>query len=321
MKKNVAILMGGYSSEYAVSIKSGEVVYENLKKESNLTLFKIYITKDKWYYLNESGKKFHINKNSFTLKINHKKIIFDIVFNAIHGIPGENGEIQSYLKKLNIPQTSSEANESKITFNKNLCKKKIRHINICTPNSIIIKKNEAVNIEGIIKEIRLPFFIKPNNGGSSFGISRVENKNHIIEALKKCFLEDNEALVEEEINGREITVGVIIYKNKILALPPTEIKSHNSFFDFNAKYKGESDEITPANITKENETIIQNLAIKIFKKLKLKGFTRSDFILTDNKFYFLEINTVPGLTKESILPQQAKKAGISLKKLFKSVIK
>ena len=320
MKKNVAILMGGYSSEYAVSIKSAEVVYENLKKESNLNLFKIYITKNKWYYLNESGKKFHINKNSFTLKINNKKIIFDIVFNAIHGIPGENGEIQSYLKKLNIPQTSSEANESKITFDKNLCKKKIRHININTPNSIIIKKNAAVNIEGIIKKIRLPFFIKPNNGGSSFGISRVENKNHIIEALKKCFLEDNEALVEEEINGREITVGVIIYKNKILALPPTEIKSHNSFFDFNAKYKGESDEITPANITKENETIIQNLAIKIFKKLKLKGFTRSDFILTDDKFYFLEINTIPGLTKESILPQQAQEAGISLKNLFKSVI-
>ena len=155
MKKNVAILMGGYSSEYAVSIKSGEVVYENLKKESNLTLFKIYITKNKWYYLNESGKKFHIDKNSFTLKINNKKIIFDIVFNAIHGIPGENGEIQSYLKKLNIPQTSSEANESKITFDKNLCKKKIRYININTPNSIIIKKNEAVNIEGIIKKIRL----------------------------------------------------------------------------------------------------------------------------------------------------------------------
>ena len=320
MKKNVAILMGGYSSEYAVSIKSGEVVYENLKKESNLTLFKIYITKNKWYYLNENSEKFDIDKNNFTLKINDKKIIFDIVFNAIHGIPGENGEIQSYLKKLNIPQTSSEANESKITFDKNLCKKKIKDINIHTPNSIIIKKNEAVNIEGIIKKIRLPFFIKPNNGGSSFGISRVENKNHIIEALKKCFLEDNEALVEEEINGREITVGVIIYKNKILALPPTEIKSHNSFFDFNAKYKGESDEITPANITKENETIIQNLAIKIFKNLKLKGFTRSDFILTDDKFYFLEINTVPGLTKESILPQQAQEAGISLKNLFKSVI-
>ena len=321
MKKNIAILIGGYSSEYAVSIKSGEVVYENLKNESNLNLFKIYITKNEWYYLNESGKKFHIDKNSFTLKINDKKIIFDIVFNAIHGIPGENGEIQSYLKKLNIPQTSSEANESKITFNKNLCKKKIRHININTPNSIIIKKNQAINLESIIKQIKLPLFIKPNNGGSSFGISRIENKNDIIKALKKCFLEDNEALVEEEINGREITVGVIIYKNKILALPPTEIKSHNSFFDFNAKYKGESDEITPANITKKDETIIQNLAIKIFKKLKLKGFTRSDFILTDNKFYFLEINTVPGLTKESILPQQAKKAGISLKKLFKSVIK
>ena len=148
------------------------------------------------------------------------------------------------------------------------------------------------------------------------GITRTQ----IIEALEKCFLEDNKALIEEEINGREITVGVIVYKNKIIALPPTEIRSHNSFFDFNAKYKGESDEITPANITKEDETIIKNLAIKIFKKLKLKGFTRSDFILTDDKFYFLEINTVPGLTKESILPQQAQEAGISLKNLFKSVI-
>ena len=179
--------MGGYSSEYAVSVKSGKVVYENLKKETDLNLFKIYITKNKWYYVNENSEKFDIDKNNFTLKINDKKIIFDIVFNAIHGIPGENGEIQSYLKKLNIPQTSSEASESKITFDKNLCKKKIKDININTPDSIIIKKNETVNIEDIIKKIRLPFFIKPNNGGSSFGISRVENKNHIIAALKKCF--------------------------------------------------------------------------------------------------------------------------------------
>ena len=164
-------------------------------------------------------------------------------------------------------------------------------------------------------------FIKPNEGGSSFGISRITKRDDIIKSLKKCYKENSDALIEEEIQGREISVGVIFYDNKVMALPPTEIISHNEFFDYNAKYKGQSDEITPAELDESKIKEVKSLAIKIYQKLNLRGFTRSDFILKNNKFYFLEVNTNPGLTKESILPQQAKAAGININKLFESVLK
>lgn len=320
MKKNIAIILGGYSSEYKISIKSGEVVYKTLSKEKDLNLYKVIIKKDEWYHEDKDFKKHQIKKDTFQIIKNDQLIDIDLVFNTIHGIPGENGEIQSYFEKIGINQTSSNSNESKITFDKNICKNEIKKIGYLTPKSLIISKNDKYDIEEILSILKLPIFIKPNAGGSSFGISRVDEKKNIINAINFCLKEDDNALIEEEINGREISVGVIKYKNDIISLPPTEIISHNSFFDYDAKYNGESDEITPANISLEEEEEVRRISLDIYKKLNLKGFSRCDFILRNKLFYFLEINTNPGLTEESILPQQAKAANISLKDLFRSVI-
>ena len=312
--------MGGYSSEYKISIKSGEVVYKTLSKEKDINLYKVIIKKDEWYHEDKDFKKYEIKKDTFQIIKNDQLISIDLVFNTIHGIPGENGEIQSYLEKIGINQTSSESYESKITFDKNICKEEIKKIGYLTPKSLIINKNDDYDVEEILSKLKLPIFIKPNAGGSSFGISRVDDKKNIINSINFCFKDDDNALIEEEISGREISVGVIKYKNKIISLPPTEIISHNSFFDYDAKYNGESDEITPADITKEEEDEVRKISLDIYKKLNIKGFSRCDFILRNNLFYFLEVNTNPGLTEESILPQQAIAANISLKDLFRSVI-
>ena len=312
--------MGGYSSEYKISIKSGEAVFKTLSKEEDLNIYKVIIKKDIWYHEDKDLNKYEIKKDTFQIIKNDQLINIDLVFNTIHGIPGENGEIQSYLEKIGINQTSSKSYESKITFDKNICKDVIKKIGYITPKSLIINKNDQYDVEEIVSKLKLPIFIKPNAGGSSFGISRIDDKKNIINAVNFCFKEDDNALIEEEINGREISVGVIKFKGEIISLPPTEIISHNSFFDYDAKYNGESDEITPADISKEEEEEIRKISLDIYKKLNLKGFSRCDFILRDKLFYFLEINTNPGLTEESILPQQAIAANISLLDLFRSVI-
>lgn len=320
MKKNVAVLMGGYSSEYNISLKSGEVVYNTLLKEDDINLFKVIVSENGWKCIDSKNSLLEIKKDSFQFIRNNNLINVDLVFNTVHGIPGENGEIQIYFENLNIKQTSSESKESKLTFDKDKCKNEVKKMGYLIPNSIIIKKDDDINTDNILKKLPLPLFIKPNSGGSSFGISRVTDKKDIIKALEICFKEDDEALIEEEIKGREISVGVIKYMDTIISLPPTEIISYNDFFDYDAKYNGESDEITPAKIKIELENIVKEISLDIYKKLNLKGFSRCDFILRDNQFYFLEVNTNPGLTEESILPQMAKAGGISLRDLFRSLI-
>ena len=310
--------MGGYSSEYKVSIRSGNEVYNNLSSLKH-NLFRVIITKENWYCIDKNEKKYEINIKNF--RVNKPKIIFDYVINVIHGSPGEDGLIQSYFKMLNINHSSSDYSQSALTFNKNECKNFLIKHEVLTPKSFFLNKNINININEIINKTGIPVFVKPNKGGSSFGISRAEKINNLKFSIEKAFKEDDEVIIEEEIKGREISVSVIQFKNKIIALPPTEIVTHNEFFDYNAKYKGQSDEITPAKLSKDKTILIQKLSKKIYKILDLKGFSRSDFILKNNKFYFLEINTNPGLTKESILPQQALSYGISLEKLFKSLIK
>jgi D-alanine-D-alanine ligase len=320
MKKNVVILMGGYSSEFDISVKSGEVVFNSLSKEEDLNLFQVIISKKNWKCIDSENSKLKIDKETFHIIRDGKVISIDLVLNTIHGVPGENGEIQLYLENLNIKQTSTGSKESRLTFNKDNCKNKVQKEGYLVPKSILVKKNDKINIDNILSKVTLPLFVKPNSGGSSFGISRITEQKDIIKALEICFKEDEQALIEEEIKGREISVGVIKYNDMIISLPPTEIISHNDFFDYDAKYNGESDEITPAKIKVEHESTVKEIALDIYKKLNLKGFSRCDFILKDNKFYFLEVNTNPGLTKKSILPQQANAANISLKNLFRSLI-
>ena len=315
--------MGGYSSEYKISIKSGEVVYKTLSKEEDLNIYKVIIKKDIWYHEDKDLNKYEIKKDTFQIIKNDQLINIDLVFNTIHGIPGENGEIQSYLEEIGINQTSSKSYESKITFDKNICKEEIKKIGYITPKSLIISKNDQYDVEEIVSKLKLPIFIKPNAGGSSFGISRIDDKKNIINAVNFCFKEDDNALIEEEINGREISVGVIKFKGEIISLPPTEIISHNSFFDYDAKYKksAKTKHIIPVNLDKNYLNKILNISLKAHKLIGCRGVTRSDFKFYKNKFYLLEINTQPGMTKLSLVPEIAAHKNISFFKLIEWMLK
>ena len=317
MKINVAIIMGGYSSENQISEKSGKVVFENLNNV--FKCYNIYITNDEWYYIDESNKKFKIDQDNFTI-LNHPKIRFDCIFNAIHGDPGENGKIQSYFESLNIPITGSDSNQSEITFDKIKCIDFLKNKGIKVAKSFTLNINDSFDINQIINKVGLPCFVKASNSGSSFGVYKTYKKSDLADSIKKARKYDDNILIETFIKGREFSVGVVKYNNQIVVLPITEIITSNDFFDFQAKYEGKSEEITPANLENNLKIKLKETAKKIYKTLKIKGLSRSEFILKDNEFYFLEINTVPGLSKESILPQQSIEAGIPIDKLFASTI-
>lgn len=317
--KNVAIIMGGYSSEYKISLKSGEVVYNHLDK-TKYNLYSIHILTEGWFYVDENNNRFAIDKNDFSVTINGNKITFDVVFNAIHGTPGEDGLIQAYLKLLNIPQTSCNYYQSALTFNKRDMLSVLKPYGIKTAISYYLNKGDVINAEQIIQRVGLPCFVKPNKSGSSFGISMVKESEQLLPAIEKAYAEDDEIIIESYLKGTEVSVGVIKYKNDTIVLPITEIVSENDFFDYEAKYEGKSSEITPARISEEEKAKVEDVAKRIYTILKMDGFSRSEFILVDGEPFLLEMNTVPGLTTESILPQQAREAGISLNELFDNAI-
>lgn len=317
--KNVAIVMGGYSSEYQISLLSGNVVYKSLDA-SKYNLYRVHILKKKWVLVDDNDKEFPINRHDFSVDYNGNIITFDVVFNAIHGTPGEDGLLQAYFQLLKIPQTSCDHYESALTFNKRDLLSVLKPYGILCANSVYINNGDAIDEDAILEKIGLPCFVKPNRAGSSFGISKVKSKEELLPALEKAFIEDSEILAERFLDGTEISVGVIQYQKETIVLPMTEIVSENDFFDYDAKYMGKSQEITPARITEEIKEKIAGIAKKIYEVLNLKGFSRSEFIIVDNTPYLLEVNTIPGLTKESILPQQAREAGISLRELFDSAI-
>lgn len=317
MKINVAIIMGGYSSENQISKKSGKVVFENL--DNVFKCYNIYITTKEWYYIDSSNKKFKIDQNDFTIA-NHPKIKFDCIFNAIHGDPGENGKIQSYFENLSIPITGSNSSQSEITFDKIKCIDFLKNKGVKVAKSFAVKRNDSFDINEIINEVGLPCFVKASNSGSSFGVYKAYKKSELVDSIKKAKKYDDNILIETFIKGREFSVGVVKYNNQIVVLPITEIITSNDFFDYQAKYKGKSEEITPANLENNLKIKLEETAKKIYKTLNIKGLSRSEFILNDDEFYFLEINTVPGLSKESILPQQSIQAGIPIDKLFTSTI-
>lgn len=312
--------MGGYSSEYKISLKSGAMVSETLNPKKYKP-YPIHIFKEKWVYVDENEKETPINKNDFSVEINGKKITFDCVFNAIHGSPGEDGFMQGYLELLGIPQTSCSMYQAALTFNKRDLLATLKPYGIKTAESYPLNFGDVINEDAIVKKVGLPCFVKANKAGSSFGISKVYKKENLKAAIESSFKEDDEIIIEQFLDGVEVSVGVITYKGKTKVLPITEIVSENDFFDYQAKYEGKSQEITPARISKDYETKVIKEAKRIYEILKLKGFSRSEFIFKNDEPYLLEVNTVPGLTKESILPQQAKEAGISLEELFDNAIR
>lgn len=319
MKKNIAIIMGGYSSEYQISLESGNVVFNTLDR-SKYNAYRIHIFKNKWVYVDEKENEHAINKHDFSMVIKTIKITFDCVFNAIHGSPGEDGLMQSYFNLLQIPQTSCDRYQASITFNKRDCLSILKSYGIKTATSYYLNHGDFIDNDAIIQTVGLPCFVKANKAGSSFGVTKVYKKERLQDAISTAFDEDDEIIVESFLDGIEVSVGVITYKGETTVLPITEIVSENDFFDYEAKYLGKSQEITPARLTAIQLNKINALAKRVYDILKLKGFSRSEYIFKDGEPHLLEINTIPGLTRESILPQQALVAGISLDQLFDNAI-
>ncbi len=319
MKKNIAIIMGGYSSEYKISLKSGNVVYNNLDK-TKYNAYRIHIFKDKWVYVDDTNNEYNINKNDFSVMVADSKITFDCVFNAIHGSPGEDGYMQGYFELIGMPHTSCSMYQAALTFNKRDLLATLKPFNIKMAESYYLNLGDAINEDAIVNKVGLPCFVKANKAGSSFGVSKVYKKEELKAAIDNSFKEDDEIIIEEFLDGTEVSVGVISFKGETIVLPITEIVSENDFFDYAAKYEGKSQEITPARISEDYANKVRIEAKKIYTILGMKGFSRSEFIFKNDAPYLLEMNTVPGLTAESILPQQAAEAGIPISDLFENAI-
>ncbi len=319
MKKNIAIIMGGYSSEAAISLNSGSVVYKNLDR-TKYTPYSVHILQEKWVYIDEDKNEFPIDKNDFSVLIGSDKITFDCVFNAIHGTPGEDGKILAYLDLIGVKHTSAPWYQMALTFNKRDTLSVVKHYGIPTATSIYFNKGDKIEPSKIIETVGLPCFIKPNNAGSSFGISKAYTAEEILSGIAKAYKEDSEILIESFLDGTEVSVGVIQHKGELNVLPITEITTDNDFFDYEAKYQGKSEEITPARIPEQDAEKVRELAKKVYQILRMSGFSRSEYIFVNGEPHFLEINSVPGLTEESLLPQQATEANISLSDLFDNAI-
>ena len=318
-KKHIAVVMGGYSSEFEISLGSGSVVCEFLDSNKYF-IYPIHILKEGWNYIAADGTKHPINKADFSFLNGNKTIIPDVVFNTIHGTPGEDGYLQAYLSLIGIPQTSSEFYQAALSFNKRDCLSVLKSFGVICATSFYINKGENYSDSEIIKTVGLPCFVKPNRAGSSFGISKVYKAEELEGAIQKAFDEDSEIIIEKAIEGVEVSVGVFNNKEDIIVLPITEIVSETDFFDYDAKYLGKSDEITPARISKTEAEKIRTEIKRIYKLLNMTGVTRSEFIIQDGIPYFLEINTNPGISKESIIPKQVKEFGLTLTSFFDILI-
>ncbi len=314
-KKNVAVVMGGYSDEYKVSLKSGQLIYDSLDREL-YNVYKVVILKDEWYFVDDREQKVPINKADFSVNLESGfDVNFDVCFNIIHGKPGENGELQAYWDTIGQKYTGCGFYQSALTFNKKDTLAVLSKYGIPSAKSIYLRNGESVNEAEIISELGLPLFVKPNQSGSSLGISKVKEPSELKAALDFAFAEDDEILIESFLNGMEVSVGVVDFNGETIVLGITEIVPHKEFFDYEAKYEGASEEITPARIDDETRQKVENIAKKAYNSLGMSGFSRSEFIIMNGTPYMLEMNTNPGFSPASILPQQAKIYGISIKDL------
>ena len=322
MKKNIALLAGGYSGEYIISIQTAETIEKNLDKDI-YNVYKIIITKKEWYY-EHNNHKIEVNKNDFSLLVDGVHINFSCAFIAMHGTPGEDGRIQGYLDMLDIPYTTCNAIVSALTFNKSYCNKVVKAFNVVNiANSVHLIKGEPYSMGAVLDILKLPVFVKPNESGSSLGVSKVKRVEQLLPAIEKAFKEDNQVLIEEFIEGRELTIGIFKVNGCVYALPATEIVSKNEFFDYEAKYTpGVTKEITPAKIDNNLKEALEHKAMYIYRHLNCRGVVRMDFILEhqSNKLFFLEVNSMPGQSENSIVPQQVRVSGRTLKEFYGEIL-
>ena len=313
--KKVAVIEGGYSKEKAISIKSAKTVFDNLDRTIFLPI-RVLIDKNEWVAYDEEGR-YTIDKNDFSYKKNEIKNNFDYAFILIHGTPGEDGKLQGYLDMIGVPYNTSSASTMALTFQKFHCNQFLKNFGINVPGASLIKPEDIIDEEITLKKVGLPCFVKPTDGGSSFGVTKVKKESEFLPAIKEAFNHGSEVIVEENILGSEVTCGVFYNNEEIQVLPITEIISENEYFDYDAKYNGKSREVTPAELDEETTNKIKALTKKIYGILGMKGIVRMDYILTKDEAPFLiEINSVPGMTKESIIPQMAKVDSIELSFLF-----
>lgn len=324
MKKTIALLTGGTTGEWVVSVKSAATIAQNIDADL-YDVYKIMLNDHSWFYEPADSVKIEIDRNDFSLTLEGKKIKFDGVFIAIHGSPGEDGKLQGYFDMLQIPYTACDALTSSITMNKGYTKAIVNGIDqLFTAKSIQIFKGGNHQIDQIKQELKLPYFIKPNSGGSSIGMSKVKQADDLEIALDKAFKEDSQVLIEEFVSGREFSIGVFKANGEVTVLPTTEVIPANEFFDFEAKYTpGATEEITPGNMSEEEYERVHRIVKDIYKKLNCRGIVRIDYFLEHEtgNFYFIEINTIPGQTATSFIPQQVAAMGISLKSFYTSLLK
>jgi D-alanine-D-alanine ligase len=323
MKKNIALLAGGYSGEYVISIQTAATIEKNLDSEQ-YNVYQIIVTRDGWWHEDKLGNRIDVDRNDFSLTVDGRKVNFDCAFIAIHGTPGEDGKMQGYLDMLQVPYTTCNSIVSAITFNKSYCNKVVKDFNVVNiANSVHLIKGEPYSVGNILDQLKLPVFVKPNESGSSLGVSKVKSVEEIMPAIEKAFREDNQVLIEEFIEGRELTIGVYRIGQYLRTLPPTEIVSKNEFFDYEAKYTpGVTNEITPAPVSDEMHEQLKHKASYIYRHLNCRGVVRMDFILQrgTNKLFFLEVNTMPGQSENSIVPQQVRAAGLSLMDFYGALL-
>ena len=321
MNKNIALVTGGYSGEAVISYKSAETIQKNID-QNKWNCYLIDIHPSGWFYLSTDGEKISVDKNDFSITIKDTKILFDAVLVGLHGTPGEDGKLQGYFDCLHIPYTSCDAATSALTFNKRYTVAVAAFAGLHVAKSVHLFKDDGVTAAQVATQLHLPVFVKPNNGGSSIGMSKVSDAADLEGALEKAFKEDDQVLVEEFIKGREFTIGVFKTKGKVIALPITEIISKNDFFDFQAKYEGASEEITPAEVEESTAEKVRLHAQKAYSVFNCKGIVRIDFIYDEASGfpYMLEINTVPGQSAASLVPQQVVAMGWTLQEFYSALI-
>ncbi|WP_316800331.1 D-alanine--D-alanine ligase [Pedobacter frigidisoli] len=324
MKKTIALLTGGTTGEWVVSVKSAATIAQNI--DSDLyDVYKIMLNDKGWFYEPADSVKIAVDKNDFSITLEGRKIKFEGVFIAIHGAPGEDGKLQGYFDMLNIPYTTCDALTSSITMNKGYTKAIVDGIpNLNVARSVQIFKGGDYCVSQIKADLKLPYFVKPNSGGSSIGMTKVKHADDLDEAIEKAFKEDNQILIEEFVSGREFSIGVFKANGEITVLPTTEVIPSNEFFDFEAKYTpGATKEITPGDMNDEEYARVHQIIKDIYVKLNCRGVVRVDYFLEEGtgKFYFIEINTIPGQTATSFIPQQVAAMGISLKQFYTNLMK
>ncbi|GAB3010200.1 D-alanine--D-alanine ligase [Niabella terrae] len=323
MKKQIAIVTGGYSGEAVISYKSARTIFNHIDREK-FQPYLIDISRDGWFYEDEQGRRSPVDRNDFSILLNGQRQHFDAALIAMHGTPGEDGKLQGYFDMLGLPYTGCSAACSAITFNKSYATGVAAKGGVSVARSLLLFDHSPLPAGKILEQLRLPLFVKPNNGGSSIGMSKVMQADELQGAIEKAFREDSQVLVEEMIEGREFTIGVYRSKGQIITLPFTEVKAHDSkeFFDFEAKYEGKSTEVTPAEVAEPIAEKVREAAKKVYELFNCKGVIRIDFIYEETSAspFMLEVNTIPGQSDASIIPQQVAAAGGNLKDFYSLLV-